>query len=76
MYIWIHFFTANVTAEQLFNIFFNEAFPTRRGPITNPYYTQPFSRHSSSETNNENHHQQVNNTLTIYLIIICYLDKW
>ncbi|KAF0766108.1 dnaJ subfamily B member 14-like [Aphis craccivora] len=37
-------FESDITAEQLFNMFFNGAFPTRLGPMTNPYYTRSFSR--------------------------------
>jgi len=52
-------FAADITAEQLFNMFFNGAFPTRQGPMSNPYYSRSFSRRWSPETDNDNHQQQV-----------------
>lgn len=39
-------------------MFFNGAFPTRQGPMTNPYYTRSFSRRWPPESDNDNHHQQ------------------
>lgn len=53
-----NFLLADITAEQLFNMFFNGAFPTRQGPMTNPYYTRSFSRRWPPDSDNDNHHQQ------------------
>ncbi|XP_025420996.1 dnaJ homolog subfamily B member 14-like [Sipha flava] len=53
-----HGFESDITAEQLFNMFFNGAFPTRQGPMTNPYYTRSFSRRWPPDSDNDNHHQQ------------------
>lgn len=52
------FSLADITAEQLFNMFFNGAFPTRQGPMTNPYYPRSFARRWPPESDNDNHHQQ------------------
>lgn len=58
------FVIADITAEQLFNMFFNGAFPTRPGPMTNPYYTRSsFSRRWPPESDNDNHQQQVTYSL-------------
>lgn len=55
----MYIFIADITAEQLFNMFFNGAFSTRQGPMTNPYYTRSFSRRWPPESDNDNHQQQV-----------------
>ncbi|XP_050430588.1 RING finger protein PFF0165c-like [Adelges cooleyi] len=53
-----HGFESDITAEQLFNMFFNGAFPTRQGPMSNPYYTRSYSRRWPPESDNDNHNQQ------------------
>ncbi|XP_050533294.1 dnaJ homolog subfamily B member 14-like [Daktulosphaira vitifoliae] len=53
-----HGFESDITAEQLFNMFFNGAFPTRQGPMSNPYYTRTYSRRWPPEPDNDHHHQQ------------------
>lgn len=63
---------ADITAEQLFNMFFNGAFPTRQGPMTNPYYTRSFSRRWPPESDNDNHQQQVTVFIMNQLFILFF----
>ncbi|CAH1708292.1 dnaJ homolog subfamily B member 14-like [Aphis gossypii] len=68
-----HGFESDITAEQLFNMFFNGAFPTRQGPMTNPYYTRSFSRRWPPETDNDNHQQQESSSIYFQLLPILLL---
>lgn len=68
-----HGFESDITAEQLFNMFFNGAFPTRQGPMSNPYYSRSFSRRWPPETDNDNHQQQESSSIYFQLLPILLL---